>query len=237
LPRHAVQPLNSDQEALAVILRRQFAESGQLRRHIYGQLPLRKASVILEPGCGTGLVLQEVSRLSDAVLVGIDRDAGMLDVARRNVPLADFRLADILECRLPPADGVLISHVLLHLSDPHGFARKLFRSLRAGGFVAVLGEYDWLAAEEEPREGLLDLLTGSLRADGLLLETAGEMSTIFETAGFIKVSGGRACGGLSSPDDDLIALQMPSARSDGHPEVSWTCRLLIPLLWAIYIRP
>jgi hypothetical protein len=182
-------------------------------------------------------VLQEVSRLTDAALVGIDRDAALLEEARRTVPSAAFMKADIRRCRLPRADIALLSHVILHLGDPLRFVGKLASSIREGGFAAVLGEYDWLAAEEEPREGLLDLLTGSLRADGLLLETAGEMNAIFEAAGFIKVSGGRARGDLSSPDEDFLALQLPSVCSDGHPAARWTCRLLIPLLWAIYFRP
>ncbi len=43
------------------IYRRQFAELAPLRHRLYGRLPLRALRRIVEPGCGTGLVLRELA--------------------------------------------------------------------------------------------------------------------------------------------------------------------------------
>jgi SAM-dependent methyltransferase len=219
------------------MLRRQFRELARVRRFVYGQIPLRDASRIFEPGCGAGLVLEEVSALTDARLIGMDLDEGLLDEARMRVPRASLVRADFLDSRLPRADIVLLSHVLLHTLRPGSLVKRIARSLPRGGIAAVLGEYDWGGAVEDPPEGLLDVIRRSLAGDGLRLQTAAEIDGIFEEAGFVRVAGGRVPGSPSKPAPDFLSLQIPSMATGPHPGAEWTSRLVLPLIWGIYLRP
>jgi len=219
------------------MLERQHRETRALRRHIYGILPLRRASRIFEPGCGSGLVLREVSALTGAGLTGMDSDESMLAEARARVPGARLIRADFLRAVLPRADLVLLSHVILHVPEPKRFAARLAAALTPGGLVAVLGEYDWLAASEEPAEGLLDLLRASLSSEGLRLESAGCLDDAFRAGGLRKMAGGRTRAIPSKPAEDFLSLQIATMAEGPGPGLHWSCRLAIPLVWGVYLRP
>lgn len=107
---------------------------------------LPERGVIWDLGCGEGILTNLVARAKpDCTVIGFDRDAERLEIARRNAaPNASFEVGDIFE--LPdrgPIDGVIMNDVVHH----QPFVRQpvllmdALKRLRPGGAL-VLKEVD-----------------------------------------------------------------------------------------------
>ena len=95
---------------------------------------------VLDCGCGLGWFLKVLGELTEAALVGCDRELRRLERARREVGArAPVAAADAV--RLPFADAsfdkVILSEVLEHLADDRGALVEVRRVVRPGGVVAV----------------------------------------------------------------------------------------------------
>ncbi len=109
---------------------------------------LRQGMDLLDVGCGPGTITVELAqRVSPGRVVGIDREASVLDEARRAAAeaasgadvTADFSVGDVY--RLEFGEGSFdVAHahqVLQHLADPVAALREMRRVLRPGGLLAV----------------------------------------------------------------------------------------------------
>ncbi len=106
---------------------------------------LQPGQTLLDVGCGPGnLTVDLAARVAPGRVVGIDRSAAVLDLARAEAASAgagnvEFRTGDAYA--LPFEDGsVDVAHahqVLQHLGDPVAALRELRRVTRPGGVVAV----------------------------------------------------------------------------------------------------
>lgn len=205
-----------------------------MRRYIYGLLPLRRAARIVEPGCGTGLVLSEVSHLSDAALFGFDRDAGALSAARSRIPGLTAVECDIERHALSRADIVLLSHVLLELSDAPAFIGKLADLIEPGGRLAVLGEYDWRSASSCPRDGMLDAIVKRMEEDGLDTSLAGRIPELIADAGLRLLHFGSIRAGSRIDPLFLAGLDLPGSLIPGTVETPpGDGTLSLPVVWAV----
>ena len=105
---------------------------------------LRQAGIttglVVDLGCGSGIWARELSNAGYDVL-GIDISAAMIDIARRRVPQAEFKVASLLKAKLPQCTAVTsLGECLNYLFDKnnttHGL-RRLFRrvyaALKPGG--------------------------------------------------------------------------------------------------------
>jgi len=114
---------------------------------------------VLELGCGAGLPMS--ARIARGRrLTGIDISTEQVARARRNVPEATFRVADMTAIELPPAsfDAVLAFYSLTHVprEEQAGLFGRIHGWLRPGGrLIASLGveddpggiEHDWLGVD------------------------------------------------------------------------------------------
>ncbi len=198
------------------VLERQHRETAALRRWILSTLPLRRVSRIVVPGCGTGLVLRELCRLTGAELVGLDRDPSMLQRAAIGMPPGRALLVACDARRLAPKAGMYLSRFFLgRLPDPLPHLRLALSALPPGGLYACLGEYDYLwTAERGGDEGRA--LVGTISRDGLPVDAGRRLSELFSMAGFAVVRSGLAEWPASRPDPAFIELQM--GRRDALPE-------------------
>ena len=118
---------------------------------------LPDGSLVLEMGCGAGAPMtQRLVRHYRVIALDISRE--QLALAVRNVPEADFVLADMTRLPFRAAfDAVIAFYSMTHVPrDEHvALLRDIYRLLRPGGlFVATMGhgdchdivEADWLGA-------------------------------------------------------------------------------------------
>jgi SAM-dependent methyltransferase len=114
------------------------------RRHATGQL-VRHVSqpagaVVLEVGCSSGYMLQEMRRaLPGALVIGSDYVRGPLEALAESMPEVPILHFDLLKCPLPDAcvDAVVLLNVLEHIEDDAGAVRQLLRILKPGGIAVI----------------------------------------------------------------------------------------------------
>ena len=119
---------------------------------------------LLDVGCGPGLDtawLAEVVAPSGMV-VGIDRDAGMVRVAgagrgRRGRPAAAHLVGDgsALPFRTASFDGVRADRVLQHAHDPEALLAEMVRVTRPGGTVLCV-DTDWASLSIDAADDRLE---------------------------------------------------------------------------------
>jgi SAM-dependent methyltransferase len=104
--------------------------------------PIRSRNgIVLELGCGSGLLTRELTAAGHRVLA-TDASAAMLDLARGYAPAAeDIRTLVLPHDPLPRADAVVsVGHVLSYLPDEHAIDQALTAiagALQPGGVFAI----------------------------------------------------------------------------------------------------
>jgi SAM-dependent methyltransferase len=93
--------------------------------------------VIVELGCGSGIMTEAVSTAGYDVL-GFDLSEAMISLARKRAPKAQFRQESFLDAELPPCIAVTaIGEVLNFLFDHRNTMRRLRKLVRRA--YAALG--------------------------------------------------------------------------------------------------
>ena len=96
---------------------------------------------VLDVGCGEGMLARRLAR-SVPQVVGIDRDAASIGLARRQDPPGeiDFICADFLTCPFEPASFSMITSVAaLHHMDARAGLHRMSQLLMPGGTLAIIG--------------------------------------------------------------------------------------------------
>jgi ubiquinone/menaquinone biosynthesis C-methylase UbiE len=113
-------------------------------RETLARLNLRPTDRLLDVGCGTGALLQRLSRSHPAALLaGVDPVPEMLAVARRRLP-PEVELREGWAERLPfgseQFDVVVSCNMFHYLRQPVAALREMGRVLRPGGRLVIT---DW----------------------------------------------------------------------------------------------
>ncbi|MGK5629014.1 class I SAM-dependent DNA methyltransferase [Streptomyces sp. URMC 123] len=155
-------------------------KEGQLAAGRWLADALPPGSRVLDLGCGTGL--PTAAQLADAGhrVVGVDLSAGMLKLARDNVPTGEFHQADIAslgEERWGRFDGIAAFFALLMLPRaeiPHAL-RMLHGLLRPEGLLALS------MVEADVDDYAIPFLGNTIRVSGYLRD---ELRQVVRDAGF-----------------------------------------------------
>jgi trans-aconitate methyltransferase len=95
---------------------------------------------ILDLGCGTGQLTEQIAKTGAAVR-GIDADAAMIAKAQQNYPDLHFAQADAGNFQMdPPVDAVFSNAVLHWVKEADAAIQCIYQALKPGGrFVAEFG--------------------------------------------------------------------------------------------------
>lgn len=154
-------------------------KEGQLEASdwLSGQLPA--GARVLDIGVGTGLPTARRLQAAGLSITGMDISAGMLDLARRNVPGAELHQRDVLDLddSVGRFDAVVAFFTLLMLprSDIPEALRRIHAILDVGGLFA-LG-----MVEADLDDAPIPFLGRELRVTGYPRD---ELSAVVEKAGF-----------------------------------------------------
>lgn len=114
---------------------------GEWAGHVADAVDVSGAKSILDVACGTGVLARTISSraTSDCSVVGLDRNEGMLDVARRSLPSVEWKLGQAED--LPFADNtfdVVVSQFgLMFFEDRNAALSEMWRVLKPGGRMAI----------------------------------------------------------------------------------------------------
>ncbi|MDN5851233.1 MAG: methyltransferase domain-containing protein [Actinomycetia bacterium] len=182
---------------------------------------------VLDVACGTGVLAREAARRArpGGEVAGVDRNPGMLAVARRQAPEIAWRegLAEDLPYRAASFDAVVSQFGLKFFDDRERALQEMWRVLRPGGRLAVAV---WAHLETTPgfaaMSELLQRLFSEPIAAGLrapfVLGDAAELRSLFAAAGLPEVQ-------IATEEG---SAHFPSLESWVHTEVKgWTLADLI----------
>jgi SAM-dependent methyltransferase len=149
-----------------------------------GELKPPREGVLLDAGCGTGLLLQALRCYCGpgARLIGLDISPAMLQQAHRKHstdPRVRLLRGDLLAAPLPTAsvDAVLAFSLWPHLSDKERAAGRIHNLLRPGGELHI-----WHVDSRETINAIHHKAGAAVASD--LLEPADELAHRLRRAGF-----------------------------------------------------
>jgi SAM-dependent methyltransferase len=190
----------------------QAAWTRQLRTFLLQLVGVERARWILEVGCGTGAILEELERSwlapagSECSLHGLDLEPNSLSRARQHSPAALLTCGDALDLPFPDKsfDITLCHFLLLWVGEPGRAVREMKRITRAQGHVLALAEPDYGARLDRPDD--LAILgkwqAASLRRQGADVTIGRRLAEVFDQSGLRILEAGVI---KSWPDNTLTA--------------------------------
>jgi SAM-dependent methyltransferase len=186
------------------------------RTWLYRQAGLVAAHVVLEVGCGTGVVTGELTRLTSARVVGLDLNKNLLAFARQRRDGVTCVQGNAHALPFPDNsfDVVVCHYLLLWLTDPLRGVREMVRVVRPTGHVLACAEPDYGGRIIHPPEmaPLGGLQAEALRRQGADPELGRRLGELLMAAGL------RATVGVMAGHWDL-----PLLPDDGF-EAEWGMR-------------
>lgn len=182
------------------------------RQWLYQEAGLAQAHVILEVGCGTGVIAEELARSSAACIIGLDQDADKLAFASRRKPTIRYVRGDAhsLPFLDESFDAALCHYLLLWLKDPMRGMQEMARVVRPGGVVLACAEPDYGGRLDYPPalEALGKLQAESLRRQGADPAIGRRLGELFAAAG-LQATVGVIAGRWrhSAPSDAAFAAE------------------------------
>jgi ubiquinone/menaquinone biosynthesis C-methylase UbiE len=145
----------------------------RLRRRFLRFVPVRPGAVVLEVGCGTGVVIRDLAAMVGrrGRVVGVDPSRVILGEARKLCRTAKggriaLRVGN--GAALPFKDGsfdvTLAITVILHVADPVRVVSEMARVSRRGGRVGVQDQDFGTVAVTHPDRALTDRILGEVAA-------------------------------------------------------------------------
>lgn len=162
------------------------------RRELYRQLGFRLRRRILEVGCGTGVITDELAAWGGFV-VGVDVRAEALRAASERTRRCIFipASAERLPFRGGVWDAVVTAFTLMWIKRPGTFLQEAARVLRPGGLFVALAEPDYEAAVDHPAPASSrELVAAAIRGRGGDAALGRKLPGLLVRAGFRIVTAG-----------------------------------------------
>jgi ubiquinone/menaquinone biosynthesis C-methylase UbiE len=182
-----------------------------LRNYIYNLIGIQRANKILDVGCGTGVLENELNNLTPAHVFGLDIDFNPLHMAQEYAPKSSYNVGDCLSLpyRNEEFDITICHFLLLWVCDVPKAISEMIRVTRLKGFVLALAEPDYGGRIDYPAElsQIRNWQINSLKQQGANPLLGRELRSLFSQAGLenleIGVLGGQWKDNETAQDMDL----------------------------------
>ena len=126
----------------------QALETAEERLPLYLEVGLKDTSLVLDVGCGSGIVTRDIARLTKGKVVAVDGSEDMINVAKDI--LKDYSNVELKVCNaedLPFDDNIFdivtCNLVLMWADDPQRVVNEMARVTKPGGKVLASLEPDY----------------------------------------------------------------------------------------------
>jgi len=171
---------------------RQARWTQEMRSRLYRAAGLGAAQAVLDVGCGTGAITEELAQRTAGQVTGLDLDPAMIDFASSGAGDVQWVIGDAHHLPLETGsfDVVLCNFLLLWTTDPGLAVSEMARVVRGGGVVLATTEPDYGGRIDYP-EGiaLAPLMEESLRVEGAHPRIGRRLKGLFSSAGLQAQSG------------------------------------------------
>jgi SAM-dependent methyltransferase len=157
-----------------------------IRSRLYRQAGLRQARLVLDVGCGTGVITGEVAHRTKGRVMGLDLEPAMITYAAPRVQSVEWLVGDAHHLPFPAEtfDLVLCNFLLLWTEDPALAVEEMARVVRGGGVVLATSEPDYGGRIDFPEDiALGPLMEESLRCEGAHPCIGRRLKALFAVAG------------------------------------------------------
>jgi SAM-dependent methyltransferase len=133
---------------------RQARWTRAVRNQLYRRVNLLRAERVLEVGCGTGVITEEMAARCKGQVIGVDVDAAMVEFAQDRPNRAEYRVGDAHQLDFPDGhfDVVACHFLLMWVGDPTLAVREMARVTRPEGAVLACAEPDYGGRIDYPEE-------------------------------------------------------------------------------------
>ncbi len=170
---------------------RQFVRQARWTRdwriRLYRQAGLWQARNVLDVGCGTGVITEEIAQHNNGKVVGLDIDPAMIEWAKSKVGKIEWVIGDAH--RLPfnneQFDLVVCSFLLLWVQEPDQVVQEMKRVVKRGGVVLDTSEPDYGGRIDYPPDlPYAKLMSKALSKVGADPYIGRQLRKLFTGAGF-----------------------------------------------------
>lgn len=158
------------------------------RHYLFRKAGLARCEKVLDLGCGSGVIADEMRQVCGRPVLAVDRDPEMVGFARGAYPENEYGIGDesTLARKGSRFDLVVISFVLMWQPRPLLFLKKVRKLLGAGGTLLVLSEPDYGGRIDFPGEldFLKDIFIGHIAKTGGDPFIGRRLASLLDQAGF-----------------------------------------------------
>lgn len=204
-------------------------------------LPRKEPLFILDLGCGTGTLSNELAQKGHQV-IGIDASASMIDMARRGYPEIEFKRMDACEMPWEHVFDVVFSNAVFHwITDQKRLLAQVFQVLKRNGkLICEFGAYGNIRKIQKAFQRAMQA-KGYSYENLFFYPTAKQYRAMLEEAGFVvehlivyprptPLDGGK--DGLKNWISQFLSSSLAEVPIQEREEIlQETERLLLPELW------
>jgi SAM-dependent methyltransferase len=165
---------------------RQARWTSGMRSRLYRHAGLWRSKWVLDVGCGTGVLTEELAARTQGQVVGLDINPAMVKYASDVVEGAEWVVGDAHHLPFPDGsfDVVVCHFLLLWTEEPALAVTQMARVVRAGGWVLAAAEPDYGGRVDYPEDiALAPLMEESLLQDGGHPRIGRRLKGLFAAAG------------------------------------------------------
>ncbi len=156
------------------------------RIRLYRQVGLWQAQNILDVGCGTGIITEEIAQHTKGKVVGLDIDPAMIEWAEKKISRVEWAIGDAHQ--LPFSEGqfdlVVCNFLLLWVQEPAQVVREMTRVVKKGGIILNTSEPDYGGRIDYPPDlPITELMSKALSKAGANPCIGRQLRKLFNEAG------------------------------------------------------